>query len=326
MMHRKLAAPFTFAAVTAALCLCVAGSAAVSAPGHPVVGAAGPVAAAAQAAPGRTGPGAIPRRGTGVLVEAALSDGTNEAATVTTAGTATAGTTSAGTATAGTTSAGTAGTDAAQLGPVGGLARSVSVAGTAACTDVSYTLEGFRVSRSLPFYYNGAGVPASVRTGALAAIRGAAYTVATGANRCAAARKVNAGATYSGTTRRTAQLNSAGRCTGNDGYNVASWGMLPAGYLAITCVYFSAGKVLNSDVLISTRYRWFTSRPANCRNTYDLQSVITHEQGHTFGLGHVDPNRHGTQTMAASLMACDTSKRALGMGDYRGLVRIYGTR
>jgi hypothetical protein len=133
------------------------------------------------------------------------------------------------------------------------------------------------------------------------------------------------GATYSGATRRTAQLTSAGKCAGNDGYNVVGWGTLPVGYLAITCVYYSAGKVQNSDVLINTRYPWFTTRPANCRGTYDLQSVITHEQGHTFGLGHVDPGLHGTQTMSASLVACDTTKRLLGLGDYRGLVRIYGT-
>jgi hypothetical protein len=195
-----------------------------------------------------------------------------------------------------------------------------------ACTDGAYTLEGFKVDRLMPFYYNGLGVPASVRTAALAAVRGAVYTVATGANRCAARARLAVGASYSGVTRRTAQLTSAGKCSGNDGYNVVGWGTLPTGYLAITCVYYSAGKVRNSDVLINTRYRWFTSRPANCRNAYDLQSVLTHEQGHTFGLGHVDPRVHGTQTMATSMGPCDTSKRALGLGDYRGLVHIYGTR
>lgn len=54
--------------------------------------------------------------------------------------------------------------------------------------------------------------------------------------------------------------------------------------------------------------------------------MLTHEQGHTFGLSHVDLTTHSTQVMATAIGACDTSKRLLGMGDYTGLARLYGTR
>ncbi|HSV64387.1 MAG TPA: matrixin family metalloprotease [Mycobacteriales bacterium] len=66
--------------------------------------------------------------------------------------------------------------------------------------------------------------------------------------------------------------------------------------------------------------------PVRCSGAYDVQSVLTHEQGHTFGLSHVDLTTHSTQVMATAIGACDTSKRLLGMGDYTGLARLYGTR
>jgi matrixin len=208
-----------------------------------------------------------------------------------------------------------------------GTATQPRLAGTpASCTDGAYSLSGYKVPNGITFRYNATGAPASVARYASVAIRNSLVAVSTGANRCKLPATLKTTGTYAGATTRTAQLNSSGACVGNDGANTISWGTLPSGYLAITCIYFVAGKVVNADVMISKRYNWFLSRPAGCTNSYDLQSVLTHEQGHTFGLSHVDANAHGSETMGTLINPCDTSKRALGRGDYGALVRLYGTK
>ena len=208
-----------------------------------------------------------------------------------------------------------------------GTATQPRLAGTpGSCTDGAYTLSGYKVSGTIAFRYNPAGAPATVSKYATVAISNSLKAVSTGANRCKLPATLKASAALLGATAKTPQLNTAGACIGNDGQNVVGWGTLPTGYLAITCIYFVAGKVINADVMISKRYSWFLSRPAGCSNSYDLQSVLTHEQGHTFGLSHVDPTSHGTETMGTLIAPCDITKRALGRGDYGALARLYGTK
>jgi hypothetical protein len=194
------------------------------------------------------------------------------------------------------------------------------------CADGAYTLSGYKVSGTMAFRYNSVGAPAGVARYAAVAVGNSLRAVSTGANRCKLPATVKASGVYVGGTGRAPQLNTAGACTGNDGQNVVGWGVLPTGYLAITCIYFVGGRVINADVMISRRYSWFLSRPVGCRNSFDLQSVLTHEQGHTFGLSHVDAAKHGSETMGTLIGPCDITKRALGRGDYGALVRLYGTR
>ena len=208
-----------------------------------------------------------------------------------------------------------------------GTATQPRLAGTpASCADGAYTLSGYKVAGTIQFRYNPAGAPASVAKYATVAVSNSLRAVSTGANRCKLPAAVKASGMYVGGTGARPQLSSSGACTGNDGANTIGWGVLPTGYLAITCIYFVNGTVLNADVMISQRYHWFLSKPAGCANLYDLQSVLTHEQGHTFGLSHVDPTAHGSETMGTLIGACDITKRALGRGDYAALARLYGTK
>jgi hypothetical protein len=62
----------------------------------------------------------------------------------------------------------------------------------------------------------------------------------------------------------------------------------------------------------------------SCNHRYDLESTVTHERGHTFGLGHVSESNHGNLTMSsASNGACQFSERTLGRGDVLGLANKY---
>jgi hypothetical protein len=57
----------------------------------------------------------------------------------------------------------------------------------------------------------------------------------------------------------------------------------------------------------------------NCGGRFDTQSSMTHERGHTFGLGEASESRHRNLTMSAETNGtCQTSERSLGRGDARG--------
>jgi matrixin len=194
------------------------------------------------------------------------------------------------------------------------------------CDDTSYALAKWKLASRFDWYYNAKGAPASVAATALTAINNGSQTVASGRNRCGATPKLTTTQLYRGTTTRVAQVSATGTCTGNDNQSVVSWGTLPSTYLAYTCVYYrpSTGAVLASDMLIDNRYHnWYTTQPAKCSNTFDLESVAVHERGHTAGLSHVDQTRSALQLMSPKSPACSTTKRLLAAGDLTGLDKLY---
>ncbi|MBG0833353.1 matrixin family metalloprotease [Planomonospora sp. ID67723] len=203
-----------------------------------------------------------------------------------------------------------------------------SSAARAQCRDSAYALAGWRVKGGLNWYYNPSGAPSAVSRSALAAVRSAAQSMATGQNECRLPGPFKVAQKYGGTTKRTAAVSSASTaaCGREDGYSVVSWKRLGSTALAVTCTWWTrSGGVVSSDIVINTRYRWFTTQPSRCASTYDVRSVMTHEWGHTFGLNHVSPARHGTQVMASTIPAC-SSTRTLGAGDHNAMRKLYGVR
>jgi hypothetical protein len=151
--------------------------------------------------------------------------------------------------------------------------------------------------------------------------------VSTGINRCGRGAAVRASSRYLGTTARPAQVSRAGSCTGDDHRNVTGWGTMDSSFLAVTCTYFDGQRrSVASDALINRAYSWFTTQPPRCTYSFDLLSVMVHERGHTFGLGHVDQRSHAAAVMTPTVLACSTAKQSLSYGDYLGLVQLYGLR
>ncbi len=134
---------------------------------------------------------------------------------------------------------------------------------------------------------------------------------------------------YEGGTRRSVDINVDATCNANDGKSVIGFGDLPSGYTAFACVssWIQDGpnRVAQSDIRLNKEdYSWTTSVGRSCRGRYDVESTVTHERGHTFGLGEASEDSHGNLTMSAeSNGPCQTSERSLGRGDARGLNSKY---
>lgn len=130
--------------------------------------------------------------------------------------------------------------------------------------------------------------------------------------------------TYKGTTTRAPLNNSTGGCAAwKKALNTKGWGTLPSGTLANACTYSMGAAPLRSDHKYSTRYAWNTGSSTTCSGSkYDLQGVATHEFGHTYGLGH--SRQENNQVMKPSSGVCESSQRALGKGDIRGITYLYG--
>ena len=224
--------------------------------------------------------------------------------------------------------------DESQSEPEIDTASSPGECSDGANTDRVYAVKKPRAG-GIHWYFNPRTTPDELaRRGALRAIRKGTANIMNTENNCGLRNVIPREVifAYDGSTRDRAQVGTGGVCTGNDKDTVVSFGRLPASALAVTCTVWSPesgyDRVHWSDIMINkTNYNW-TTRPEarSCRGKgeYDLASTVTHERGHTFGLGHVSESHHGKLTMSdRSEGPCQSSERSLGRGDVRGLARKY---
>ena len=222
------------------------------------------------------------------------------------------------------------------VGDESGEAQSEEI-GTASspgeCSDGAYNDLNRKVKGDLLWHFNPRTTPDELsRKGALGAIRNGTANIANTSNNCHLGDRIPSyvSISYDGSTRDHAQVGTGGGCSGNDGETVVSFGRLPQSALAVTCTVVAIedgyDRVHWSDIMINkTNYNW-TTRPdaRSCRGKYDLASTVTHERGHTFGLGHVSESSHAKLTMSdRSNGPCQSSERTLGLGDVRGLGNKY---
>ncbi|MEM3459075.1 MAG: hypothetical protein QXN36_00595 [Candidatus Bathyarchaeia archaeon] len=118
---------------------------------------------------------------------------------------------------------------------------------------------------------------------------------------------------YRGTTTRT-----AGR---RDGYNVVSWGAYQAGVIAVTYIWASGSRIVETDCRMNTYYTWSLSGEAG---KFDVQNIMTHEFGHWCGLADLYNDVDYWLTMYGYANYGETYKRTLGLGDILGLEAVYG--
>ena len=200
-----------------------------------------------------------------------------------------------------------------------------------ACSDTAYTDRPYTLRDHLRYYFNCRTTPREL------AVRSASRTIlkagrnlARSRNDCGLRDHVPAHMIYEGSTHNGANISSDGHCTATDNQSVIGFGTLPRGSTATTCDIYAIqsgyDRPTESDTRINkARYTW-TTHPLrrSCKHRYDLESTVTHERGHTFGLGHVSESQHGSLTMSpTSEGPCQLSERTLGRGDVRGLNNKY---
>jgi len=119
---------------------------------------------------------------------------------------------------------------------------------------------------------------------------------------------------YKGTTSRTAGSR--------DGYNVVSWSSYSAGAIAVTYIWSSGSRIVETDCRMNTYYSWSLSGQSG---KMDVQNIMTHEFGHWCGLKDLYSDADYWLTMYGYANYGETYKRSLGLGDINGLRAVYGS-
>lgn len=122
---------------------------------------------------------------------------------------------------------------------------------------------------------------------------------------------------YGGTTLRCPSL--VRECRGgqyNDRANDVGWARLSYGTLGVT---WSTSRLDEADMAINNRHRWSLGC-RNLTNTYDLQSVFLHENGHVAGLGH------SSDIGAVMYPSYQVARCALAADDQAGIRALYPSR
>src|SRR5581483_5167563 len=99
----------------------------------------------------------------------------------------------------------------------------------------------------------------------------------------------------------------------NDGVNT----------IALTTLTFNSdtGQILDADIELNTSSGMITTGTPTA-STFDLQSVLTHESGHFFGLAH---SGHTEATMYSMYKPASISMRTLSADDIAGICDVYGS-
>lgn len=146
-------------------------------------------------------------------------------------------------------------------------------------------------------------------------------------NNCGLADSSSVSYYYAGTTTLEADVSTtAVACTARDNTSVIDFGNLENGTVGIHCGWRNSNDVyLESDIRLNTTdFPWTTTpRSTGCTNHRDVQSTLTHEIGHAFGLADIYSSPTRYQTMHGTGYKCTRYKRTLARGDVRGLNALY---
>ena len=228
--------------------------------------------------------------------------------------------------------------DEITLGSVGSESRSETssdfgamASGPSPCQDGYYNSRGYKVYNYNRWYANVGSIPDNLsKSGAVTAMKRGGANVFEVQDSCGIRDRVKGELRYEGGTTRSVDINTNGSCNPNDGKSVIGFGDLPGGTLAYACVASwvvdnAPDRVASSDIRLNKEdYAWTTRVPSSCSGRYDVESSVTHERGHTFGLGEAPEGSHGNLTMSEdSNGPCQTSERSLGRGDAKGLNSKY---
>lgn len=210
-----------------------------------------------------------------------------------------------------------------------GLLQSAAAA-LGACKDDTRSDRDRKESDLQRWHLHKASRPSNISSSAaVAAVRDGYDNIPQVNNNCRMSDNVNASQKYEGgSDGRHPEMDASG-CDASwttDGHNVVGWRDLPSGKVGLNCHTYvpkpGPDEITHSDIGLSKNHKW-TNSPgsSSCSNRYDIRSVMTHEAGHAFGLGHAPgaPNL----TMYWQIEPCKSKLRTLGKGDVNSLRTLY---
>ena len=114
---------------------------------------------------------------------------------------------------------------------------------------------------------------------------------------------------------------------GLDGKNIIAWGTASGSALGVTYIWYypSTGFVAELDTIMNKKFIWTWSGVSTCAytNSYDAQSILTHEIGDWFGLDDEYDAGYINNTMYGYGFKGDAKGDTLTSGDIQGVQAIY---
>jgi len=112
-----------------------------------------------------------------------------------------------------------------------------------------------------------------------------------------------------------------------DGKNIVAWGTASGPTLGVTYIWYNkiTRLVVELDTIMNKKFIWTWSGVSTCAytNSYDAQSILTHELGHWFGLDDEYDSKYINNTMYGYGFKGDAKADTLTAGDIDGVEAIY---
>ncbi len=202
--------------------------------------------------------------------------------------------------------------------------------------------------------YKETSTPSEVQIpSAVDALKDATRNITTVFDNCGFSDTVSATHAYLGnTTQSTNIISSQPACGNGNEQSMVEFGVLPNGYVAVTCVFdvlhdfIEQGRsatIVESDMKLNSAgptndpYLWVANAGSGCNDKFAIRGVATHERGHSYGLGDIDAVAHPELTMGIGgpadfdRITCNVPGyeasgemlASVGLGDYLGLDDLY---
>lgn len=180
-------------------------------------------------------------------------------------------------------------------------------------------LAGWKLPANWTYAVNTSSVPSSIGAGRAGELIGNAY----------AAWQTVLGSQVTFTRGANTRKVSAHM----DGQNIVAWGTAENTALAVTYTWYytDTGYAAEIDTVMNSKFAWSWSDPKSwgenqtCAYTgvYDAQDILTHELGHTVGLGDEYESPFVNNTMYGYGSTGETKKDTLTSGDISAATAIY---
>jgi hypothetical protein len=215
--------------------------------------------------------------------------------------------------------------------PTGSAAlRTARAADPSACQDRTFHLEGHKWRSSLRYGINLGKAPTRLaKKTVVQQIKVANGNMRKGRNTCGRVRLGTPASHYTGRTKARPNIKPGSTgitCGAFNTTNVVGFGNLPGDLLGWTCYWWlGSGRMGAVDIMLDNGSRLVTHIPSGCTDKWDFEGTVTHEFGHAYGMGHTGKG-HSNLTMDHAQRPCSTYARTLGLGDWLGMKKMYGTR